>query len=164
MDFLFGTPILPIVIGLAFLGFVAFHEYRTYRVPNAWILGALAGAFVFSIAAPFFNADAAGNLISSLFGALAAGGLLLPAYIKGQLGAGCVKAQAVFGAWLGAGVGVAECFSIVLTATTVAAVAAYGTWYFNNMKSKDKSEPTVIDGQLPLSVGTALGFLAMVLM
>src|SRR4051812_3157601 len=75
---------------------------RTLRVPNWLSLGAAAAGLGAAVAVTNGLAPSAGGgLGSSLASALLGGLLLLPCYASGSLGAGCVKMQTAFGAWVG---------------------------------------------------------------
>lgn len=93
---------LPAVVGLVILLIAAATQVILHRVPNAISLPAILGGWVFAIyldathrAIPPGPAIAAS--VACTFLALI---LLAPGYQQG-LGAGCVKAQMAFGAWIG---------------------------------------------------------------
>jgi hypothetical protein len=48
--------------------------------------------------------------------------LLVPIYSKGYLGAGCVKMQAAFGAWIGCGLPPAQALKLIVIGTLVGTV------------------------------------------
>ena len=92
-------------------------------------------------------------------------------YAKGVLGAGCVKAQAACGAWIGAGLTLSTCIEFVLISSVVAAIAATVCSVVFAIKQKNAQQVTLehlgeeqsgfnlplMHGQLPLSLGTIFG-------
>jgi prepilin peptidase CpaA len=70
-------------------------DFRSRRIPNALTLPALLLAFV----AHGIGGGLPG-LQQTLLGALVAGGILLPGWLMGWMGAGDVKLMAAVGAWL----------------------------------------------------------------
>lgn len=158
MDLLFQSPSTPIAVGFVVLFVAGFLELKTNRVPNALTLSAIALAFVFSIAASWIAPERSGGFVSVLVGMLAGGVVMIPFYSAGWLGAGCVKAQAAFGAWVGCGVAVLPCLKIVILASIVAAiVTAVYCFVVAKRSEADGQEMGLINGQLPLSLGTLVG-------
>lgn len=163
MQSIFSSPLVPLTAGFIFLLVAGYFELKTYRVPNALVLSSLLLAIGFAIVAQVMEPGRTGGIATSLLGMLLGGALLIPIYIKGALGAGCVKAQAAFGAWVGAGLGLSQCLSVMLIATLVAVVFASAAWFFayQQRKNQDVSQQDktqiLLHGQLPLSIGTMLG-------
>ena len=160
MEFIFQSAATPLVLGFTFLVIAGFYEIKTYRVPNALTLAAIFSAFAFSLVASFFSPDRAGGLLTTFVGMMIGGAVFIPFYAKGVLGAGCVKAQAAFGAWIGAGMSIAACCKVVLIATVVAAAVATVIYYLVvqwRKQERDVEFPSLIHGQLPLSIGTIIG-------
>lgn len=163
MQTLFSSPLIPITAGFIFLLIAGYFEFKTYRVPNRLVVGSLLLAIVFAIVAQVVVPDRTGGIGSSLFGMILGGAMLIPIYIKGGLGAGCVKAQAAFGAWAGAGLGFSQCLNVMFIATIVAVIFAAAAWFFayqqrkrQQISDEDKTQ-ILLHGQLPLSLGTMLG-------
>src|SRR5262245_23989745 len=77
-----------------------------FKVPN-WltfpliISGWLLGVYYYLAGAPYPD-DLSNRIAASLWGTVLGLGLLLPAYAIGGMGAGDVKMQMGFGAWVGA--------------------------------------------------------------
>ncbi len=156
------SPLTPITAGFIFLLVAGYFELKTYQVPNLLTVSALAIAIVFSFVAPILAPERSGGIGPALMGMILGGLILLPGYIKGGLGAGCVKAQAAFGAWVGAGTDYGQCLSMMGIATVAAAIFATGAWFATCQQRKVAAlEPgkflRIMHGQLPLSVGTMLG-------
>ncbi len=83
-------------------------DWWKFKVPNSltfpliisgWVLGLLSTVGLFQFP---------GGIVSSLAGTFLAGGLLIPLYAIGGMGAGDVKMSMGFGAWIGAFYGFAD--------------------------------------------------------
>ena len=85
-------------------------DFRSRRIPNVLTLPALLAAFV-------AHAIAGGwpGVQQTLLGAVVAGGILLPGWLMGWMGAGDVKLMAAVGAWLS--------WPVSLTATLASLIA-----------------------------------------
>src|SRR5689334_16667426 len=97
---------------------------RTLRVPNALVYSAtLAGwALAFAISASTGIPSHGGGFLPSLAAAATGFLLLLPFDSHGWLGAGCVKMQLAFGAWVGCALGLPAAVGITAFATLVGAL------------------------------------------
>ena len=100
---LFGVESWALWCAFVLMALAAAINARTYMVPNrlslsAAILGWLAALLVSGLeSVPSLG----GGILASLVGSGVGFGLLLPFFLAGYLGAGCVKMQAAFGAWVG---------------------------------------------------------------
>ena len=171
MQSIFMSPATPLAAGFLYLLVAGYFELKTYRVPNKLTYAAIGLAFLFALVAGVVAPERSGSIGSALLGMLLGGAILIPFYAKGILGAGCVKAQAACGAWIGAGCAAATCFKIVLIATIVAAVvgAVCFAVTYAKRKRQTQTQPSIDDessksnfsllmhAQLPLSLGTMLG-------
>jgi hypothetical protein len=99
----------------------AFLQARIQRVPNSLTLISLGTAWLCGLALSVSGA-AAGGLASGLAGAFIGGLLLLPFWAIGGLGAGCVKAQMSFGAWIGCALGTSAT-ALTVAVSTLAGIA-----------------------------------------
>lgn len=163
---------VPLTIGFGFLLVAGYCELKTYRVPNRLTLSAIGLALLFALIAGVLAPERSGSIVSAVVGMLLGGALLLPFYSKGILGAGCVKAQAACGAWIGAGFAFSACLKLVLISTIVAAIVGaicFSITYFKRKRdalpnpcaadseSRERKFDMLMHGQLPLSIGTILG-------
>ena len=160
LEQLSGAPEVSLVLGLVFLAVAGLYELKTYRVPNVLTLAAIVAALIFAAVAPMFAPDREGGLATAFIGMLAGGVIMIPFYANGILGAGCVKAQIAFGAWVGSGYSLAPCLKLVLVGSVVAGLFTFG-WYFLNQKQVNEDQESghfgLMHGQLPIAVGTLLG-------
>ena len=167
MQLVFSTPIVPLIAGIIYLVIAGFIEVKTYRVPNVLTLAAAGLALAFALAASMIVPERAGGLVTSIVGMLFAGGLMIPFYAKGWLGAGCVKAQAACGAWIGAGFGLSQCATVVVISTVVAVIfvlfAGLITTQLKQRSNESEEQLQLMHGQLPLSLGTIVGMILAVL-
>lgn len=100
---LFRVELWAVWCGFGLLVMAAVANTRTHKVPNRLTLPAtIAGwftALLVTCSVPIPSDG--GGLFSSLAAGVVAFFLLLPLYATDHLGAGCVKMQAAFGAWIG---------------------------------------------------------------
>lgn len=80
-------------------GWIAWTDWRQRRVPNAALVLVLVPALLCLAVNRYGLLQA--PVVDSLLGLLVAGGVLLPGYALGQMGAGDVKFSAVLGLLLG---------------------------------------------------------------
>ena len=98
--------------------FAAVCQARLGRVPNALTLGSLTLACAYGGILSVFGGGP-GGLLPALCGALIGGMLLVPFYAAASLGAGCVKMQMAFGAWIGCAMGLVATALVVAVSTVV---------------------------------------------
>jgi prepilin peptidase CpaA len=117
-------PVISICAGMIAAAVI---DWWKFKVPNkltfpiiisGWVLGLLNNFELI----PF---GGEGGIVSSLAGTFLAGGLLLPMYAIGGMGAGDVKMSMGFGAWIGAfyGFGEPNGMWIIVMAFCVGAIA-----------------------------------------
>jgi Flp pilus assembly protein protease CpaA len=155
-----ASPLLPLSIGFLFLALSGYWEYRTYRVPNTLVLISFALAVGLSFVRSAMVPEATGGLGSQLWCTILAGLALLQPYLKSALGAGCVKAHAAFGAWVGCGFDYVDGTVMILCASVVAGIFTVAVWRITcGLASEDidKGKVRLLHGQFPLSIGTLLG-------
>jgi Flp pilus assembly protein protease CpaA len=159
MDIL-ASPLFPLAIGFLFLALSGIWEYQTYRVPNALVYTSLALAIALSVVRSSMVPDATGGFGSLLWCTVLAGILLLQPYLKTGLGAGCVKAHATFGAWVGCGFDYVDGTLMILCASVVAGIFTAVVWrisYSLKREEFDSGTKRILHGQFPLSLGTLIG-------
>lgn len=159
MDFL-ASPFLPLTIGFVFLIISGYWEYRTFRVPNALVFTSLALAFALTFVRSVLVPHATGGFGSQLWCTILAGFVLLQPYLKSLLGAGCVKAHATFGAWVGCGFNYGDGTVMILCASVVAGIFTAVVWrisYYLAREDFDSGLIRMLHGQFPLSLGTLIG-------
>ncbi len=162
MHDLITLPTLPLGIGISFLICAGYWELKTLMVPNKLTFGFILAALLLATAKSWVAPEVSGGLGAALIGMMVGGVLLLPPYRWFGLGAGCVKAQAAFGAWLGcalgAGLGVKVLVIATLSACTVLAANAFS---HQRLPESDPGHGSqVVHGQLPLSIGALVGLAA----
>ena len=161
LDFI-ALPTLPLAIGVGSLICAGYWESKTMRVPNALTFGTLFAALLFATVRTLFVPQAIGGLGAAMIGMLVGGILLLPLYAQFGLGAGCVKAQAAFGAWMGCALGIGIGIKL-LVVTTICALILLAASAFSHQRLPEHDPEygqQVVHGQLPLSVGALVGLLA----
>jgi prepilin peptidase CpaA len=110
----------PLILGvlLLLLFAAAWHDVRTYRIPNMLVFAGTIIALVFNTVAP---REMGGLGILDSLGGLAVGLIaLLPLYLLRAMGAGDVKLMAMAGAFLGAGGAAAALMCVLLSGGVLA--------------------------------------------
>ena len=156
-----STGLFAIFAGTVVITTAAVLQTRVQRVPNAFALGSLALAWAVALSMTVTGA-APGGLASSIGGALVGGMMLLPLYFIGGLGAGCVKAQMSFGAWIGCAMGFSPSVQTVAIATLAGIVMLRGLY-----SAVVRLYPSVeydlstwqMNAQSPLSLGSIAGLI-----
>ena len=151
----------PIAAGTCFLLLAAWKQWTVERVPNRltglFFLGALVTAGC--TWAGLFPALEGGPW-SAFAGCVVGGGVLLPLYARGKLGAGCVKAQALFGAWVGCAISTGSCIFAMLGTTIVAIVLTLMMANAcNSIQDEETRQRYLFPAQVTLSVGSLLAFI-----
>ena len=158
---MFSTSLLAICAAAVVATAAAILQTRLQRVPNTLTLGSLGLAWLAALAITLFGVGP-GGLPSSLAAALAGGLSLLPFYLVGSLGAGCIKAQMSFGAWIGCAMGLSAAVTTALVATLVGRVLTFGL-YALVVRLYPAVEYDVttwtMNAQSPLSVGSIAGLI-----
>jgi Flp pilus assembly protein protease CpaA len=111
--------LLPAVVGIAILTLAALSQALAGRVPNVLTLPAIVAAWIF---ASYLDRTAQATwpgpaFWSSFLGTFAALLIMLPIYRTQRLGAGCVKAQMAFAAWICAALPLAPALVFIAAAT-----------------------------------------------
>ena len=162
----------PLCIACSTMVVAGVLNLRTLAVPNSLSLGLLMAGWTYAAAGHLELVQCEGGLIASIGCAMLAGGLLLPFYRSGVLGAGCVKMQAAFGAWVGAAMSGLLPWTASLVATlagaALTAVVAFGI-YDAKCTATRHALPDVGDfappraplfaAQATLSLGSIVGFI-----
>ena len=89
------VPTWAAIAAIAAAAAAAIVDLRTRRIPNALTIPMVVGAVLLH-----GSLEGAPGGMRALWGAVIAGGLLLPGWLMGWMGAGDVKAMAAVGAWL----------------------------------------------------------------
>lgn len=137
---------------------------QTNRVPNALTFPVVLGGWFTAllISQSSVLPSAGGSILASLAAAFLGGLMLMPVYSWG-LGAGSVKMQAGFGAWVGCAVDVIEAIGITLIATTVGLVITGVAYQIakSRLPESDIENETkrYFPAQITLSLGTFIGVL-----
>jgi prepilin peptidase CpaA len=144
MDFsqIFVLSNLPVLLLCVALIAAAVIDYRKLKVPNKLTFPMIFTGWAFGLVATLCGWT--GGLGAAVLLTFAGLGLLLPVYMIGGMGAGDVKMQMGFGAWLGALYGLGQGWLILwwafCTAAIVGGVIALGMmfWrgdFFQNRKN-----------------------------
>jgi prepilin signal peptidase PulO-like enzyme (type II secretory pathway) len=121
---LFNASLWPLYCACALLLIAAIINLRSLTVPNLLSLPAiLAGWFVaFCITASAEIPAGGGGILPSVVASIIGFLLLVPFYKSVSLGAGCVKMQMAFGAWVGCAVGLPAAVQVTVLGTLVGAL------------------------------------------
>jgi prepilin peptidase CpaA len=136
---------------------------RTLTVPNRLSLAAIvlgwsaALAINCSIGIP----SNGGGIVASLISAGVGFGLLMPFYSKGWLGAGCVKMQMAFGAWVGCALGLVPAAWVTAAGTlagmVITAVAVGIAVQWRRLQADAQPGFRLFPAQITLSIGSIGG-------
>jgi Flp pilus assembly protein protease CpaA len=155
----------PIWVACILMLAAAGINYQTLRVPNWLSLSSIVAAWLVALLVNVkLISTAGGEIRSSLVAMLIVGLLLLPFYALDYLGAGCVKMQMGFAAWIGCAIGLSRAATAtavatvaggIVTAIAVAFVLQFGASYPDRLVL-----PQLFPAQVTLSLGSVGGLLA----
>ena len=126
------------------------------KVPNIFTLTLIlagwvtAGLLTFGVSIPTVNGSLAGSFAATFI----ALGLSIPFYKRG-LGAGCIKAQMAFGAWVGCSLGMADGIQLTIVCTLAAEILTFSICSVWARYQED--EFAEFPAQLTHTLGTAIG-------
>lgn len=154
-----GIQHIPLLVACAIMIVAALINYWTLNVPNwlsftgvltAWLVGLLLSIEFIE----FTEGGVPSVMVSMVLGAA----ILIPFYVAGWLGGGCVKMQAAFGAWLGCTYPIAKA-TILIGETTIAGallttVMVLFSWLIRKIRRKDSDRSTLFPAQITLSLGS----------
>ena len=156
-----GFQHLPLMVACAIMLVAAFINYFTLTTPNWLSLSGILTAWVVALLLSIEIIELTdGSVPSALVSMVLGGVLLIPFYITGWLGAGCVKMQAAYGAWLGCAYPIAKS-AILVGVTTIAGallttVAALVVWLFQRSCRPDSQQTILFPAQVTLSLSSLL--------
>ncbi len=158
----------PLWCAIGLMTVAAAVNTRTLMIPNrlslpALLVGWLAALLVGSSAG---LPSQGGGLLSSLAAAAVGFSLLLPFYAAGYLGAGCLKMQAAFGAWVGCALPAARAATLVgagtLAGGLLTAAAGAMVWALAR-RSGEELRSRLFPAQITLSLGSVAGVVVPIL-
>ena len=114
-----NVPLWIAVPVVATAALAAGADVRTRRIPNL-----LTGSAVLAGVLVHLAARGTGGLWDSILGLLVAGGMLLPGWLFGWMGAGDVKLMAAVGAWLGLAQGLLATLAALIAGGVIALFVA----------------------------------------
>jgi prepilin peptidase CpaA len=160
---LIDPSLWPLWCGCGLLLLAALINARSLAVPNRLSLSALVGGWLAAIAvsASVGGPTRGGGILPSVAATAVALLLLLPFYRSGWLGAGCVKMQMAFGAWVGCALNLPS--AVLVTGLTtmigelVTALAAASAAVRFRSADRGDAETFLIPAQIPLSLGSLGG-------
>jgi hypothetical protein len=115
---------LPAIVAMSVLVLAALTQYFLGRVLNALTLPAILAGWGFAGYVGFHN-PSSHALMASLVATGLALVLMLSFYRSGSLGAGCVKAQMAFAAWIGAAIPLLPAMVLVVGVTVAGLAITY---------------------------------------
>jgi Flp pilus assembly protein protease CpaA len=116
---------LPAVVAMNIVVLAAILQYFVWRVPNALTLPAILAGWIFAGYADAVRPAPSHALVTSLLVSGLALLLMVNFYRTGSLGAGCVKAQMAFAAWMGAAMPLQAAAVLVAVVTVVGLAITY---------------------------------------
>lgn len=151
----------PLLVACALMLVAAFVNYYTLNVPNTLSLTGILSAWgVALLLIAEFIPPTEGGVASVLVSMTLGGLLLIPFYVTGWLGAGCVKMQAAYGAWLGCAYPIAKA-GVLISVTTIAAailttVVALVVWLIRRSRRSRLDGTELFPAQVTLSLGSVV--------
>lgn len=155
------TGLLAVFSAVVVATAAAILQARIQRVPNLITLGSLVLAWLCA-GAMSITGVGPGGLPSAIAAAFLGGLLLLPFWSHGGLGAGCVKAQMSFGAWIGCAMGLSAAALTIAVSTAVAAAMALMLYVAAaRLYPPVEYDATTwqMNAQIPLSLGSMAGLI-----
>lgn len=160
----------PLVVACGLLAIAALINSRSLVVPNRLTLPAVLAGWLMAcvIAAAKWPASGESAIFASMSATATALLLLLPIYKSCGLGAGCVKAQMAFGAWIGCALDLPTAVFVTAFATVVGILlTAIGALFaFVRLRSQSvrgiggsSAVEALFPAQTTLSIGSVCGVL-----
>lgn len=143
---------IPAAVGIGILILAATFQALARRVPNVLTLSGIAAGWLFAIFrdAALFPGPL---LLASLAGVFLALMLLLPIYNTKKLGAGCVKAQMAFAAWVSCAMPLPYAMTLIVCSTFGGLIFTYGVVYLSIADIPDTS-PEVYEFPAQITIST----------
>jgi len=147
-----NQPLWIVLPATALAALAAWEDVRTRRIPNL-----LTGSALLLAIAVHVVLNGGHGLGSSLLGMLVAGGLLLPGWLAGWMGAGDVKLMAAVGAWLGMPLALTALLATLIAGGLVATVVALQRGVLvRTFRNAFWMSAAVVSGGRPASPGPAV--------
>ncbi len=148
----------PLGIAVLVMLIAAVLQFTRQNVPNVLTLTAILAGWVVGglISADIGIPSAGGGLGASIAATVVALVISIPFYARLELGAGCVKAQMAFSAWIGCAVGFPSVMMLTVVCALVANIATYAiAWCCVVVPVSD--EPAPFPAQVTHSLGALVG-------
>jgi hypothetical protein len=161
------TPIAwelaPTILACAVMLIAAAMQATIGRVPNLLTYIALGVGLLFAGIGPQGETQLYA-LASSIACTVAALGIMLVPYSRGVLGAGCVKAQMAFAAWLGAAAPIVVAMGVVVVSSVVGLIITLViVWRLAAVLTEDEVATYQFPAQITLSATAIVVTLACVI-
>lgn len=153
----------PVGVGIGILMLAATSQAVASRVPNVLTLGGIATGWLFAI---FLDATHRSllpgpRLPASLAGVFVALLLMFPIHRTKKLGAGCVKAQMAFAAWVNGAIPFAPAITLIACCTFGGLIFTFGMVYLSIADVPDASRRNYqFPAQVTMSTVGIVGTLA----
>ena len=170
---LMAIKMWPIWCAFGLMLVAAISYALTTRVPNTLTLSATVLGWLVALAISFSRSPVSngGGIDASLSAALLGFFLLVPFFAisyLAHLGAGCVKMQAAFGAWIGCAVPLHQAMVLTLAGTIagiiLTAIHVGFQFGFSRLRKRSmtgvRASSEVMPAQITLSIGSILGVIA----
>jgi len=154
-----GIEHIPLLVACAIMIVAALINYWTLNVPNWLSFTGIISAWLFGLLLSEEFIELTDGGIPSVMVSMLLGGIwLIPFYVTGWLGGGCVKMQAAFGAWLGCAYPIGKAAILISETTIVGAVlttvAALLVWFVGRLRRLDPNRTVHFPAQVTLSLGS----------